>query len=88
MSDCLEVHTSFVRTLGSFVWESYYLCENFEVLIPFLHYFKDFRHSLFKRLKRDGTLLETQMFYEMSEKINNCSESFKDFLEKDHPSAA
>ncbi|MBT7610304.1 MAG: SEL1-like repeat protein [Bacteriovoracaceae bacterium] len=88
MSDCLEVHTSFVRTLGSFVWESYYLCENFEVLIPFLHYFKDFKHSLFQRLENDGKLLEDQMFYELSDKINKCSDSFKVFLEKGHQSAA
>ena len=88
MHDCLEVHTSFVKTLGSFVWDSYYLCETFDVLIPFLHYFKDFRHSLFKRLERDGAMLQGQSFFELADKINLCAVSFKEFLEREHQTAA
>lgn len=88
IDECMDIHKTFIRILGSFVWESFYHVENFDVLKPFIHYFKDFRHSLFKRLENDSRILESQRFYEMSEKLNFCTESFEKFLQEDHQSAA
>lgn len=88
MKDSIETHEGYTRSLANFVWDTFYLEQDFEILEPFFEHFKEFKNGICLQLERDREVLEQQGFMELSSKILTCRDSFMKFLESKSDFAA
>lgn len=88
VTDLMEIHDSFTRVMANFVWDSYYIEGQFEILEPFKEHFSEFHRGICLQLDRDRENLEAQGFQELSGKILTCRDAFAQFAsDKGHTAA-